>query len=250
MAIGEPVGAAEHGEWDFPRCGLALKPALLDLQNLCGLGSRVQRRSAVVGGHAPSWRYISGLAWLFFQIGRGFPCRGFAEASDPPSVVTAWTALPSRVTPSIERPGSASTAARAERSFFRRSVAAMSRYRPENAGAPAFCVELHSAVCALTRFARYHGPATVAAVEIPYHHAGLHVAWLDGAAVCLAGAETQSRRFFQPLRTRFTFWVSRVGRILLRLPGSEVDIGPAGMARRLRCRKLSVGSPTRRKNAH
>jgi hypothetical protein len=38
MAISEPVGAAEHGEWDFPGCGLALKPALLDLQNLGSLG--------------------------------------------------------------------------------------------------------------------------------------------------------------------------------------------------------------------
>src|SRR6516165_7232591 len=44
MAIGKSAGAAEHGERDFPGCGLALKPAFLDLQNLGSLGGRVQRR--------------------------------------------------------------------------------------------------------------------------------------------------------------------------------------------------------------
>src|SRR6266516_1807018 len=40
----EPVCTTEHGERDLPGCGLALKPALLDPQNLGGLGCRVQRR--------------------------------------------------------------------------------------------------------------------------------------------------------------------------------------------------------------
>jgi hypothetical protein len=34
MAIGKSVGAAEHGERDFPGCGLGLKPAFLTFRVL------------------------------------------------------------------------------------------------------------------------------------------------------------------------------------------------------------------------
>ena len=51
---GELVRAAEHGKGDLPGCGLALKPTLFDPQNVGSLGGRVQRRSAVVRGHAPA----------------------------------------------------------------------------------------------------------------------------------------------------------------------------------------------------
>src|SRR5262249_44004443 len=45
MVSGGPMRTTEHGKRDLPGCGLALKPALFDPQNLGSLGGRVQRRS-------------------------------------------------------------------------------------------------------------------------------------------------------------------------------------------------------------